>query len=165
MTTGFFLGRFQPFHLGHLQDIRDALKEVDQLIIGIGSSQHSDTKENPFSTEERIRMIEDSLIEAEISNYTIFPIPDINNHAKYAEHVEVLIPKFDIVFTGSDFTEKLFKEKGYKIKKIKIVEETSSTDIRKKILNNEDWQSLVPKAIVKYLEEIKGIERIKKIYG
>jgi len=60
MTTGLFIGRFQPFHLGHLSDIKDALKEVDELVIAIGSSQHSGTKENPFSTEERIKMIEDT---------------------------------------------------------------------------------------------------------
>jgi len=161
MTTALFIGRFQPFHKGHLKDIKEILKQADEVIIGIGSSQHSHTKENPFTVDERIRMIEDTLIEENISNYTIFPIPDIDNHSKWVEHVTDLVPKFDIVFTRNDFTEKLFKKKGYKVKKLELVKGISATIIRNKMLNNKNWEELLPKAVVKYLEEINGKKRIK----
>ena len=120
MTTGLFIGRFQPFHKGHLQDIKEALKEVDELIIAIGSSQFSHTEENPFSVDERIEMIEDTLIANDISDYTIFPIPDIGNDSKWVEHIELIVPQFDVVFTGNELTEKLFREKKYKVIKVKI---------------------------------------------
>ena len=54
---GLFVGRFQPFHDAHLQIIQNALKEVEKLIIGVGSSQYSETAENPFTYEERKEMI------------------------------------------------------------------------------------------------------------
>ena len=38
---GLFVGRFQPFHLGHLDMVKYALTEVDELIIVIGSAQDS----------------------------------------------------------------------------------------------------------------------------
>ena len=55
---GLFLGRFQPFHLGHLDVIKQALKMVDELVIVIGSAQYSHTFENPFTDSEREEMIE-----------------------------------------------------------------------------------------------------------
>lgn len=163
MTTGLFIGRFQPFHNAHLQDIKDALKEVDELIIAIGSSQFSHTEENPFSVEERIEMIEDTLIKNNISNYTIFPVPDISDDKRWVEHVNVIVPKFDVVFTGNDFTEKLFKEKNHNVKKIKLIEGINSTTVRDKIAQNQNWKELVPKEVADFIEKIKGAERIEKL--
>lgn len=165
MKTGLFIGRFQPFHSGHLKDIKDALKEVDELIIGVGSSQEKHTRENPFSIEERIEMVEYILGKEDIGNYTIFPIPDFKKDKKWVEHIETLVPKFDVVFTGNAWTEICFKKKNYKIKKIKLMKGVSSTTIRNRILKNKNWQELVPKATVEFLEKIKGVERIKRIYN
>ena len=49
--TALFIGRFQPFHSGHV----DAIKQISEkeIIIGIGSSQYSGTDDNPYSFEER----------------------------------------------------------------------------------------------------------------
>jgi len=162
MTRGLFIGRFQPFHLGHLKDVKDAVKEVDELIIGVGSSQETNTEENPFSVEERIEMIEFVLAAEDIGNFTIFPIPDFHDDKKWVEHVETLVPDFDIVYTGNDWTEKCFKKK-HKVKKIELIKGISSTIIRDKILKNEDWEKIVPKKTVEFLSMIKGVERIKKI--
>ena len=74
MKRGLFIGRFQPFHLGHLSDIKNAFKEVDELAIGIGSSNEKHTKENPFTVEERTEMIDSVLPNNGISNYTVFPM-------------------------------------------------------------------------------------------
>ena len=43
--TGLYVGRFQPFHLGHLEAIKHILKKVDTVIIAIGSAQYSHTLE------------------------------------------------------------------------------------------------------------------------
>ncbi len=161
MKTGLFIGRFQPFHLGHLSDIKNALKEVDELVIGIGSSNESNTKENPFTAEERIEMIDLALPANNIGNYTVFPIPDLHDDKKWVEHVETLVPKFDVVYTGNKWTEKCFKEK-YKVKMVKMVEGISSTIIRDKMIKDEDWQRLVPEEIVNFISKIKGVEKIKK---
>ena len=60
MKKALFIGRFQPFHQGHL----DAIKQIseDEIIIGIGSSQYSKTDDNPYSFEERQKMIEKTLL-------------------------------------------------------------------------------------------------------
>ena len=48
MKRGVFVGRFQPFHKGHLEFIKKILKEVEELIIIVGSSQFSHRIDNPF---------------------------------------------------------------------------------------------------------------------
>ena len=70
------VGRFQPFHLGHLRLIQTLEKRenLGKLIIGIGSAQFKNTPENPFSFDERKEMITKSL---NISiNYKIVKIPE-----------------------------------------------------------------------------------------
>ena len=162
MKRGLFIGRFQPFHLGHLEDIKNAVKEVDELIIGIGSSNEEHTKENPFTVEERIEMIDLVLPANNISNYTVFPIPDLGNDKKWVEHIETLVPKFDVVYTGNKLTERCFRGK-YKVKKVKMVEGISSTIIRDIIIKDKDWHGLVPKEIVDYISKINGVGRVKGI--
>ncbi|MCK7614297.1 NUDIX domain-containing protein [Roseibium sediminicola] len=53
---GVFVGRFQPLHIGHEAVIRAALKQVDTLIVLIGSSAQARTPRNPFTHEERAEM-------------------------------------------------------------------------------------------------------------
>ena len=162
MKRGLFIGRFQPFHFGHLQDIKNAMKEVDELVIGIGSSNEKHTKYNPFSVKERIEMIDLVLPANNISNYTIFPIPDFHDDKKWVEHIETLVPKFDCVYTGNKWTERCFKGK-YKVIRVNMLNGVSSTIIRNRILKNKNWEKLVPKEIVDYVKKVKGIGRIKEI--
>jgi len=51
--NGLLIGRFQPFHLGHLEALKFASSKVDNLWLGLGSSNKSIEKSNPFSAEER----------------------------------------------------------------------------------------------------------------
>ena len=78
------IGRFQPFHKGHLELLLHISKDFEKIIIGIGSSQYSNTKQNPFSGEERKKMIELALKEW-ISNYETIYIPDIHDSEKWVD--------------------------------------------------------------------------------
>ena len=59
--VGLYIGRFQPFHKGHLSVVREALEHCDRLVIAIGSAQESRTKKNPWTFEERRKFIWRSL--------------------------------------------------------------------------------------------------------
>ena len=80
--NGFLIGRFQPFHLGHVEAIKFALSNVEHLYIGIGSSNKSNQSRNPFTSEERHQMITSSLDESTLQNVSIFDIPDFDDHSK-----------------------------------------------------------------------------------
>ncbi|MBI4995256.1 nicotinamide-nucleotide adenylyltransferase [Candidatus Peregrinibacteria bacterium] len=145
-----FIGRFQPFHLGHLDAIKQILRRHKKVTIGIGSSQFFSEPKNPFSAELRKKMIEKSLIEAGVSKnkFSIFKIPDINNDNLWVSHVEKIVPRFDIIYSGSRHVQKLFRRHGkYKIKLPKFNLKISATMVRGKMKRKQNWQKLVPKAV------------------
>ena len=160
-----FIGRFQPFHKGHLKIIKEASKKYDEIIIGIGSSQYSNTDENPFTDEERKQMISKSLNKEEIDNYKIINIPDIHNPPIWVDHVVSIVSDFDVVLSNNDFTKKLFSEKGFKVKKTKIYdkERYSGKVIRDKIRKDEKWKDLVPEEVTNIINNVDGIKRIKSL--
>lgn len=162
--VGLYVGRFQPFHTGHIEAIKFALGKVEELIIVIGSAQYSFTLDNPFTAGERMAMIRRGLEEVgvESSKYQIVPVSDINIHALWVAHIKSLTPKFDLVFSNEPLTSRLFKEDGTTVESIPYFHRNvySSTEIRKRMISNEDWTSLMPKCVSNYIKEIDGIERI-----
>ena len=57
MKIGVFIARFQPIHKSHELIIHQALSENDQVYVFISCSDQSRQKQNPFTIEERIDMI------------------------------------------------------------------------------------------------------------
>ena len=158
-----FIGRFQPFHKGHLQIIHSASKKYDEIIIGIGSSQYADTKINPFTSKERKLMIEKSLEKLGVKNYRIELIPDIHNYPQWVPYVGSIISDFDVVITNNSLTQRLFSEKGYVVKETVAYDRSkySGKEIRRRMMNDETWEDLVPESVCEIIKEIGGVQRIK----
>jgi len=145
-----FVGRFQPFHRGHLATVKRILETNDEIIVGIGSAQYSHTGENPFTAGERYEMIKRALDAEGIHDYHIVPIPDTHVHSVWVSHVTSLVPRFDAVYTNSDLVVRLFREHGLKV--------------RHRMLKGGDWESLVPSVVAEYIKEIDGVERIRETH-
>ena len=167
MTTGLYVGRFQPFHLGHLEAIRHLLGQVDELVIVVGSAQHSHTVENPFTAGERITMIRRALQEANISpeKYVIVPLPDWDIHKVWVAHLLSQTPAFQVAYTNEPLTGRLLKEAGIKVEHIPFYhrDKFTATEVRRRLLASENWEKLVPKSAAKYLRQIGGDERMREI--
>lgn len=164
---GLYVGRFQPFHLGHLNAIKDVLKEVDELIIVIGSAQYSHNVNNPFTAGERLVMIRKALEEGGIdySRTWIVPVPDVHLHMMWVSALEGYTPRFEAVYSNEPLTRRLFMEAGYEVKAIRLFERKSysSTEIREKMLKDEDWEKFVPKSVAAFIMEIDGINRLQDL--
>jgi nicotinamide-nucleotide adenylyltransferase len=160
-----FIGRFQPFHNGHLNVLKNLSNKYGELIIGIGSSQYFNRNDNPFSAEERQLMINKTLQKAGITNYKIVLIPDLHDPPRWVNHVLSIYSDFDIVISNNEFTKQLFSEKGFIVKKTPFYNKNkfSGREIRKRIKNNEYWEDLVPKTVRNIINEINGVKRIKNI--
>jgi len=161
--NGLLIGRFQPFHLGHLEAIQFALSKVEKLWIGIGSSNKPSQKNNPFTADERKEMILSSISDSISKQIQLFPIPDFDNHKKWIENIDSIVPKFDIVFTNDELTQNLYSKFGKTVISVpfKQREILSGTIIRNKIKSDQNWQSLVPEGTKIVLKKINAIERLK----
>ena len=162
---GFLIGRFQPFHLGHLEAVNFALSKVEQLYIGIGSSNKSHQPRNPFTVEERRHMILSSLDGKTLKRVSIYDIPDLDDHYKWTQSIDEIIPNYDIVFSNDDFTHSLYQkiEKDVISVELKSREILSGTNIRKMILNEENWQDLVPDGARNILLKINAKNRLERL--
>ncbi len=166
-VRGILIGRMQPVHNGHMEVIKQILSEVDEIIIGIGSAQLSHELKDPFTAGERIVMMNQALADSGVdpSRYYIIPMQDINFNAIWAAHVKMLTPPFSIVYSGNPLVKQLFSEEGYEVRQPPLYDRLhlSGSEVRRRILNDENWEELVPKATINLLTEINGIERLKNL--
>lgn len=164
---GLLVGRMQPVHDGHLKVIKRILEDVDEVIIGIGSAQLSHTVKDPFTAGERVMMLTKALTEYGIpaSKYYIIPIQDVACNSVWVAHVTMLTPPFKQIYSGNSLVQQLFKEGGYHITVPPLYnrEVYSGTEVRRRMLGGEDWESLIPKSVFEVIKEIEGVSRLKHL--
>ena len=167
MTVGVLVGRFQPFHNGHLEAVRYALRKTDYVYIVIGSSQKSHERDNPFTAGERIAMIKAALDATEIkpSKWMAIPIADTESHALWPAILKDTLPPFDIVFTTDGFTTRLLKEQKMKVEAFRYLDRSSlsATNVRQRILEMKQWEKLVPDPVAAMVKNIGGVERVRSM--
>lgn len=157
------IGRFQPFHLGHLNHI-EVIAKSHSILIAIGSAQYSHELNNPFTAGERLHMISETLKNRGI-DATIVPIEDVHRHSVWVSHVISMLPPFDIVFTNEPLTKQLFKERGYEVRALPFFNRDiySGTAIRKRMALGKKWEHLVPDEVARIIKGVDGDRRIKEL--
>lgn len=162
---GVLIGRFQPFHKGHLLLVLKALETVELLKIGIGSMQYDHTIENPFTFQERKEMIQRALKEANVdsSRYQVYGIPDLHDMSRWTKSIEDIVGDYDLFYSNNEWTRQLVENLGKQVSPFYRFEfdRYNGTKIREKIRKGEDLSDVVSPAVVYYLEEINAKERIK----
>lgn len=161
------IGRFQPLHRGHLEMIRQCAADSEHLTIGIGSAQYSHDPENPFTAGERYEMISETMREEGVGNFCIVPVEDLNRYSVWVAHVVSMSPPFSAIYSNNPFTRRLFQEAGFDVKDSPLYNRAvySGTEVRRRMLADEDWRSLVPNAVAEFIDTIDGVNRLKDIAG
>ena len=164
---GLMMGRFQPFHLGHLELTKQILSECDEVVIALTGSQFNYIEKDPFTAGERIEMIHESLKEdgVDLSKCFIVPIENQFNIATWASYLKSILPQFEKVYSGNDYVTMLLANSGYDVIQPKFLDRQNynGTQIRKMILNDQDWEKCIPSATLKIIKKINGVNRIKTI--
>ncbi|MBS7701468.1 bifunctional nicotinamide-nucleotide adenylyltransferase/Nudix hydroxylase [Chelatococcus sp. YT9] len=73
-----FIGRFQPFHIGHQHILDSALTLSERVIVVIGSADNARSPRNPFTFEERRGMIA-HIYQREVSEKRLIILPVTDN--------------------------------------------------------------------------------------
>jgi nicotinamide-nucleotide adenylyltransferase len=166
---GLMLGRFQPFHKGHLALTKQILSECDELVIIIGSAQFNFIDKDPFSAGERVLMIHEALKEAgiDLSRCYIIPVANDENNARWLAYLRSMVPPFDVLYSGNDFVKYLARsqDSGIAIEDPVFAEtnEYNGTNIRHLMQEGKPWEHLVPPAVAKLIQQVGGIVRINML--
>ena len=162
---GLLIGRFQPFHLGHLEALQFALSKVDKLWVGLGSSNKPVKKNNPFTAEQRKEMILSSIDDSMNEKISIYFIPDVDNHIKWIEKIDTIVPKFDIIFSNDDLTKHLYSKRNVQVLTIPFLnrESLSGTNIRDLIIRDQKWDDLVPEGTRNFLQNTNAKDHLKNL--
>jgi nicotinamide-nucleotide adenylyltransferase len=166
---GLMLGRFQPFHKGHLALTKQILSECDELLIIIGSAQFNFIDKDPFSAGERVLMIHEALKEAgvDLSRCYIIPVANDENNARWLAYIRSMVPPFDVLYSGNDFVKYLARSQDSSIviedPMFAEINEYNGTNIRRLMQKGKPWEHLVPPAVANVIQQVGGIVRINML--
>lgn len=164
--VGVIIGRFQPIHNYHIEHLfKYALsKNLDRLIVCIGSVNEPRTIKNPFTFSERKLLIEEALIEFKLGTSTDFYFEKIEDNyfsdAEWADDVKAAVrisagPKSKIILFGatkddSSFYLNLFPEWELDLNNAPIIQ-FGATDIRQAWFDGSLTNSNLPNIVYDYL--------------
>lgn len=183
VERGVAFGRFQIFHLKHMEYILAAKMRCKKLYIGITHSDiasfaatsvldvHGVTKrDNPMTYFERCEMIEGALLNFGVrrDEFQIIPLP-----ISQPDLILQYAPKAATYFMGICDA---WDEEQYRIlQSIGIIPEVlwrrteqdsgiTGAQIREMIVSGGDWKNLLPKTVGEYIESNGIDQRIKKLH-
>ncbi len=160
-----FIGRFQPFHLGHEQVIRELVRQLEKhggkLTVGIGSANESRNARNPFTLQERRKMLELAL-SGILHKITIVEVDDKYDNELWTKHVKTLGDFDAFVSTNRGVKQCLGKIGGLvKLEHPALLNraEVQAKNVRLKKSKGENIAGFVHQRVAAYLDEIDA-ERI-----
>lgn len=160
-----FIGRFQPFHNGHLYSLKKCLEIAERVIVVVGSSQEKGTLDNPWSYMARKQMV-CSVIQEQgwmprISR--IVSIPDNPSDQRWLGELRRRAGDFDVVVSNNPWVLSIMREAGYETVESGLHNRYELEGVKiRELMRTEDrgWQVRVPKEIVKMFDN-NDIEMIK----
>ncbi len=152
-----FIGRFQPFHNGHLYSLKKCFELAESVIVGIGSSQESGTENNPWDFETRRVMVE-SILEGLPAQ--VVALPDLFDDQKWGNQILSLIHTkgfevSQVVGVGNnDWTNRILRLIAIDVYETGLYQRDELEGIKIRVLikkGDESWKGRVPLSIVKYV--------------
>ena len=166
-------GRFQPFHLGHLEYLRGAADRSDEVFVGITNPdparirpEPSDplrhlTESNPWTYAERLLMVKAAArdLGLDLARVHVIPFP-VNEPELWREYVPDGVTQFIRLFSdwGGTKLERL-RAAGYEVVVLDegAEKDVSGADVRAALRGGGDWASHVPPGVA---EVIRSLERV-----
>jgi nicotinamide-nucleotide adenylyltransferase len=161
---GILIGRFQPFHNGHMRVVKNIVNEVDELVLGIGSADASHEPRNPFTAGERIMMLRNTLQSLEATTYVV-PLDDMDRNSVWVSHVQSMSPWFEVAYSNNPLVVRLFQEAGVEVQQTRMFDRDrlKGSEVRSLMREDENWEQSVPGAVAEVIEEVDGIKRIQAV--
>jgi bifunctional NMN adenylyltransferase/nudix hydrolase len=171
-----FIGRFQPFHIGHESVIRKALALSDKVIVLVGSAYQPRTVRNPWDFNEREGFMRLAFSEEENRRILAFPLLDQTyNNQLWIKSVQQLVagvvhnkiaskPKVGLIGhqkDGSSFYLSQFPQ--WEREEVENYQNISSTEIREHYFSDEEFTNSLNSNISLALEKFKSTKAFEQV--
>lgn len=169
---GLVVGRFQPFHLGHMGLVGQALSSYEEAVVAVASAQYNYLPRDPFTAGERIEMVRRAVGagggggDGRLARCIVVPIDDRPDNAAWAAHLRSSLPPFGAVLSGNPYVETLLSGAGVRVDRPRMVDRSRyvGSGIRALMARGDgSWRGLVPPAVAGYIDEIGGAERVAAV--
>ncbi|MFQ5405803.1 MAG: nicotinamide-nucleotide adenylyltransferase [Candidatus Micrarchaeia archaeon] len=159
-----FVGRFQPFHNGHLNCLTRILSKHDEVVIVIGSAQENFTAKNPFTVGEREEMIASTLKANDLYDKCfITAVPDTHEAALWAKRVLSYAPKVGKnAYSNNSWVSLLLREEGLTVHKLSNYKGIRATKVRRQMQQGSAWKKLVPKQVEQFIQKNNLTQRVRQ---
>jgi nicotinamide-nucleotide adenylyltransferase len=172
-ARGMIHGRFQPFHNGHLEYMRGAAAQCDELFVGITNPDPSRIKpeaadparhlpeSNPWSYAERLLMVKAAAgdLGLDLARLHVIPFP-VNEPELWPAYVPADVTQFLRLFSdwGGEKLDRL-RAAGFQVVVLDegAEKELSGTDVRRAVREGGDWEPLVPPGVARVLRELERV--------
>jgi cytidyltransferase-like protein len=169
-ARGMIHGRFQPFHLGHLEYLRGAAERSTEIFAGITNPDPSRIRpepsdplrhlpeSNPWTYVERLLMVEAAAADLGLDPRHLHVIPfPVNEPEHWHAYVPEGVTQYLRLFSawGGTKLERL-QEAGYEVVVLDegAEKEISGADVREALRTGGDWESLVPPGVARVIREL-----------
>jgi len=166
-------GRFQPFHLGHLEYMRGASERSDELWVGITNPDPARVKpeasdparhlpeSNPYTYAERLLMVKAAAADLGLDSQRLHVIPfPVNEPDLWPAYVPDGVTQYLRLFSewGGEKRERL-RGAGYEVVILDegAEKELSGADVREALRSGADWEALVPPGVARILRELDRV--------
>lgn len=155
--TALFIGRFQPFHQGHLYSLKKCLEVAEKVIVAVGSSQESGSENNPWNYLKRKQMVCEVIRGEKIEDRIkkIISCPDNPSDKAWLGEVRRRAGEFDVVVSNNDWVLSIFAEAGYPVVQSGLHNREELEGVKIRELMREggvSWKGRLPKEIVKMFD-------------
>ena len=166
-------GRFQPFHLGHLEYLRGAAERSDEVFVGITNPDPARVRpepsdparhlpeSNPWSYAERMLMVKAAALDLGLDLASVHQIPfPVNEPELWPAYVPAGVTQYIRLFSdwGGTKLDRL-RDAGYEVFVLNegAEKEISGADVREALRAGGDWQALVPPGVARVINSLEPV--------
>ena len=166
-------GRFQPFHLGHLEYLRGAALRSDEVWVGITNPDPARVRpepsdplrhlpeSNPWTYAERMLMVKAAAIDLGLGLERVHVVPfPVNEPQLWGAYVPTGVTQYIRLFSdwGGTKLERL-RAAGYEVVVLDegAEKEISGADVREALRAGGEWEALVPPGVARV---VRSLERV-----
>jgi nicotinamide-nucleotide adenylyltransferase len=161
------VARWRPVHLGQAPVLQALCDGAAQALIGIGSSNRYDLR-NPFTLAETVDMLH--LVLAGRDNYTLIPVPDLDDGPRWRLMILDLFGPLDRFVTANPYVASLLAADYRIVRPVELVAEEArvpidGTRVRREMARGDGWRDLVPTPVADYIAARQLDQRFRREFG